>query len=86
MKIDLNTSLKNNIHENSLTKMNYKLSFKLTSDNTQKSIIPNIYHLTNDLQKLLKEYHGSNLKIEGYNFEHEEFTPYYSEDFQEVKK
>ena len=45
--------------------MNYKLSFKLTSDNTQKSIIPNIYHLTNDLQKLLKEYHGSNLKIEG---------------------
>ena len=66
--------------------MNYKLSFKLTSDNTQKSIIPNIYHLTNDLQKLLKEYHGSNLKIEGYNFEQEEFTPYYSEDFEEVKK
>ena len=66
--------------------MNYKLSFKLTSDNTQKSIIPNIYHLTNDLQKLLKEYHGSNLKIEGYYFEHEEYTPYHSEDFQEVTK
>jgi len=63
--------------------MNYKLSFKLSPNDKQVPIIPNIYHLTNDLQKLLKEYHGSNLKIEGYHFEHEEFTPYYSEDFSE---
>ena len=66
--------------------MNYKLSFKLSSDDTEVPIIPNIYDLTNDLQKLLKEYHGSNLKIEGYHFELEEFTPYHSEDFQEVTK
>ena len=66
--------------------MNYKLSFKLSSDGTGVPIIPNIYHLTNDLQKLLKEYHGSNLKIEGYYFEHEEYTPYHSEDFKEVTK
>jgi hypothetical protein len=63
--------------------VNYKLSFKLSSDDTGVPIIPNIYHLTNDLQKLLKEYHGSNLKIEGYHFKHEEYTPYYSEDFSE---
>ena len=66
--------------------MNYKLSFKLSSDDTEIPIIPNIYDLTNDLQKLLKEYYGSNLKIEGYHFEHEEYTPYHSEDFQEVTK
>ena len=66
--------------------MNYKLSFKLSSDGTGVPIIPNIYHLTNDLQKILKEYHGSNLKVEGYHFEHEAFTPYHSEDFQEVTK
>ena len=40
--------------------MNYKLSFKLSPNDKQVPIIPNIYHLTNDLQKLLKEYHGSN--------------------------
>ena len=28
--------------------MNYKLSFKLSSDDIGVPIIPNIYHLTND--------------------------------------
>ena len=61
--------------------MNYKLSFKLSPNDKEVPIIPNIYHLTNDLQKLLKEYYGSNLKIKGYHFELDKFEPFHPEDF-----
>lgn len=60
--------------------MNYKLSFKLSSDDTEESIIPNLFKLSIDLQTLLKEYHNSNLKVQGYHFEHEQFEPFHQED------
>ncbi len=64
--------------------MNYTFSFSVSRDGTKKSTIPNIYHLTNEFQQLLKKY---NLKVEGYLFEQPKFDPYYIEDFnQEVTK
>ena len=64
--------------------MNYTFLFSVSRDSTKKSTIPNMYHLTNEFQQLLKKY---NLKVEGYLFERPKFEPYYSEDFnQEVKK
>ena len=60
--------------------MNYTMSFKLTSDNTEVGNL-NIYHFANDIQKLLKEKYKSNLNVTGYYFEHDKFQPFYSEDF-----
>ena len=60
--------------------MNYKFSFSVRPDGAKKSTIPNMYRLTNEFQQLLDKY---NLKVEGYLFEHNKFTPFYSEDFSE---
>ena len=60
----------------------YKLSFKLSSDDTEESIIPNLFKLSIDLQTLLTQYHNSNLKVQGYHLEHEQFTPFHQEDMQ----
>jgi len=62
--------------------MNYTMSFKLTSDNTEVSNL-NIYHFANDIQKLLKEKYKSNLNVAGYYFEHDKFQPFHPEDFSE---
>ena len=62
--------------------MNYTMSFKLTSHNNRENIL-NIYHLANDIQKLLREKYKSNFNIAGYHFEHDKFQPFYPEDFSE---
>tara|TARA_R100000353_G_scaffold42023_1_gene33392 strand:+ start:1371 stop:1565 length:195 start_codon:yes stop_codon:yes gene_type:complete len=64
--------------------VNYTFSFSVSLDSTKKSTIPNMYHLTNKFQQLLKKY---NLKVEGYLLEQPKFTPHHPEDFnQEVIK
>ncbi len=60
--------------------MNYKFSFSARPDGAKKSTIPNMYHLTNEFQQLLKKY---NLTVEGYLFEHNKFQKFYPEDFSE---
>ena len=62
--------------------MNYTMSFKLTTHNNEKYNF-NIYHLANDIQKLLKEKYKSNLNVAGYYFEHDKFQPFHPEDFSE---
>ena len=82
MKIDLNTSLKNNIHENSLTKMNYKLSFKLT---VPSMTCHHLYITTPDDVTQEKVYeHWRN--FDGGDFSHDTDGDWEYSDLYEVEK
>ena len=58
--------------------MNYKFSFRVKPVN-KNTELPNMNTLSNEFQQLIKKY---NLQVDGWLFEHDEFTPYYSKDFK----
>ena len=55
MKIDLNTSLKNNIHENSLTKMKLKKKFNPNKSVTSQLSDEAIHEILNTISSELDE-------------------------------
>ena len=55
MKIDLNTSLKNNIHENSLTKMKLKKKFNPNKSVTSQLSDEAIHKILNTISSELDE-------------------------------
>lgn len=57
--------------------MNYKFSFRVKPVN-KATELPNMNTLSNEFQQLIKKY---NLQVDGWLFEHDEFTPFHSKDF-----